>query len=145
MTDRITGLVLIALALWYGLEASRLKSGFGSGPVGPKAFPLMLAITLGIIALFLLIRVDPNPRGLPPRTWANFGMVIASFLVYAYLLAPAGFILATTLETGFVSQRFGAKPWQALVTGLISSLALYALFVFALGIPLPPGRLFGGS
>lgn len=144
MIDRITGLILIALAFWYGLGASRLESGFGSGPVGPKAFPLMLAVSLGVIALFLLIRVDPNPAGLTRRTWGNFGLVIASFLVYAYLLAPVGFVVATTLETGFVSQRFGAKPWQALLTGLLSSVALYVLFVFALGIPLPLGRLFGG-
>jgi putative tricarboxylic transport membrane protein len=144
MTDRIAGLVLIALAIWYGLGASRLEAGFGSGPVGPKAFPLILAIALGVIALFLLIRPDPEPRWPKRRTWGDFALLIGSFIAYAYLLAPAGFLLATTVETGFVSQRFGAKPWQALLTGLIASGALYLLFVFALGIPLPLGRWFVG-
>lgn len=144
MTDRIAGLVLIALALWYGLGASRLEAGFGSGPIGPKAFPLMLAIALGVIALFLLIRTDPEPMWPKRRTWGDFVLLLASFVAYAYLLAPAGFMVATTLETGFVSQRFGAKWWQALLTGLIASGALYLLFVFALGIPLPSGRWFGG-
>ena len=144
MTDRITGLVLLAFAILYGFGASRLKAGFGSGPLGPKGFPLLLAITLGIVAIFILFRPDPDAALPKRRAWFDLVAVSASFLVYAYLLVPLGFILSTALETGLVSQRFGAKLWQAALTGIVASLAMYALFVYALDIPLPRGRVFGG-
>lgn len=145
MINRIAGGVLIAFALVYGLGASRLRSGFGSGPIEPKSFPLMLAIALGVTGLLVLFLRDRPAEGWPNlRGWGGIGLLLASFIAYAYLLIPIGFIAATTLETGLVSQRFGAKLWQALVTGLTVSLLLYALFVFALGIPLPVGRIFGG-
>lgn len=145
MSDRITGVVLLLFALWYGFGASRLKAGFGSGPIGPKDFPIILAIFLGIIGLAILITGSSfKPRWPKGASWLDVGLVIASFVAYAYLIIPIGFIAATTIETGLVSQRFGAKWWQALLTGLIISLTLYALFVWVLGVSLPTGRLFRG-
>lgn len=143
MSDRIAGILIVLFALFYGLEALRLKSGFASGPIGPKEFPLILAAALVVTALFLLFTVDPEPDWPLRSSWLNLGVVVASFVAYAYLLVPTGFIAATTLATGLVSQRFGAKAWQALVTGFVASLALYVLFVYALGIPLPVGKIFG--
>ena len=144
MTDRLTGLALLVFAVIYGFGASRLRAGFGSGPLGPRGFPVMLAVALGLVAIGIIFRPDPDselPRG---RQWLGLSLVSLSFIFYAYLLVPLGFILATTLETAFVSERFGAKLWQAALAGLIASLAMYALFVYALDIPLPVGRLFGG-
>ena len=143
MTDRITGIVLLLFAFLYGWGASRIRIGFGSDPLGPKAFPYMLAITLGIIAIFIILRTDPEPKWISARSWLNLIFVFISFIAYAYLLVPLGFILATTLETGFVGQRFGAKWWLALIVGLASSLIMYVLFVYALNLPLPIGKLFG--
>lgn len=144
MTDRITGIVLLIFAIVYGFGASRLKVGFGSGPLGPKGFPYLLAVTLAVVAILIIIRTDPDPPWLDGRAWLNLVVVSLSFIAYAYLIVPIGFIAATALETGFVSQRFGARPWQAALTGLLGSLALYVLFVYGLGISLPIGRLFGG-
>ena len=143
-SDRITALVLLGLAAVYGFGASRLKAGFGSGPVGPKGFPVMLAICLGLVALGIFFKNDIKEAWSAEASWPNLVLVSASFLAYAYLLLPIGFLLATTLETGFVAQRFGAKLWHAALTGLAASVAMYVLFVYALGIPLPIGRVFGG-
>lgn len=144
MTDRVTGIVLLVLAGLYGFGASRLKAGFGSGVLTPKDFPLLLAAALALMALGIIFRPDPDatlPKG---RSWLTLIIVSLSFLAYAYLIVPLGFIVATALETGFVSERFGAKLWQAALTGVVASLVMYALFVYVLGIPLPLGRLFGG-
>ena len=144
MTDRITGVVLLILAALYGFGASNLKAGFGSGVLTPKDFPLLLAASLGLIALGIIFRPDPDAELLKGRSWLNLVIVSLSFIAYAYLIVPIGFIAATTLETGFVSQRFGAKLWQAALTGLAVSVALYLIFVYGLGISLPIGRVFGG-
>jgi putative tricarboxylic transport membrane protein len=144
MTDRLAGFLILLAAGWYGLEASRLKAGFLSGPVGPKVFPTILAIVLGVLGLLLILRTEPDPSWPKMRTWGKILGVALSFAAYAFLLLPIGFIAATTLETGVLSFTFGAKWWRALVVGLMTSLALYALFVYALNIPLPVGRVFGG-
>jgi hypothetical protein len=39
---------------------------------------------------------------------------------------------------------FQGKLWKGLVTGVVSSLLLYSMFVHLLGIPLPLGKIFGG-
>ena len=144
MTDRITGVALLILAALYGFGAVRLEAGFGSGVLTPKDFPLLLAASLGLIALGIIFRPDPDAELLKGRSWLNLAIVSLSFIAYAYLIVPIGFIAATTVETAFVSQRFGAKLWQAALTGVAVSVALYLVFVYGLGISLPIGRVFGG-
>ena len=144
MTDRVTGAVLLLVAAVYGFAAWNLETGFGSGVLTPKDFPLLLAGALGAVALGIIFKPDPDAELPGARSWLNLAAISLSFVAYAYLIVPLGFILATALETGFVSQRFGAKLWQAALTGAVVSLAMYVLFVYALGIPLPLGRLFGG-
>ena len=143
MSDRIAGIVLLVGAIVYGFGALRLKASFGSDPLGPKLFPLILAVALALMALAIIIRVDPDPKWFSPGAFLNLVVVCISFIVYAYLLVPLGFVAATAVETGFVSQRFGARWWQAAVTGIVASLTMYALFVYGLGIPLPLGWVFG--
>ena len=144
MTDRITGVALLIFAALYGFGASNLKAGFGSGVLTPKDFPLLLAGSLGVVALGIIFKPDPDTELPKGRSWLNLIIVSLSFVAYAYLIVPIGFIAATTVETGFVSQRFGAKLWQAALTGLAVSVALYLIFVYGLGISLPIGRVFGG-
>ena len=142
MNDRIAAAVLLLLAGYYGFEAWRLESGFGSGVVEPKDFPLLLAGALALSSLAIMVRTDPDPSWFRLPQWGNIILLTISFAVYAYLLVPVGFIVATTLETALVSWRFGAKVWQALLVGIGASLVLYALFVFGLDISLPLGRMF---
>ncbi len=144
MTDRITGIVLLIFAIVYGFGATRLKVGFGSGIIGPKDFPIMLAIILGVIALGMMVKVDPNPTWPKPKSWLNLITIVASFIVYAYLIRILGFILSTTLSTAFLSYKFSAKWWQALIVGLSSSLVMYVIFVFGFDLGLPLGTIFGG-
>ncbi len=142
MSDRISAILILVFSFVYGLEAYRLKSGFGSDSVGPRGFPLILAALLALLGLILLFKPS-TPKNWPDGgSLVNIGLALLSFVIYAYLLLPIGFIASTTLETGFLSQRFGAKYWQAALLGIGSSLFLYALFVYALQIPLPTGKLF---
>lgn len=61
MTDRIVGALILLLALGYGLEASRMQVSFLSDPLGPRPFPYIIAILVGLSALWLLFKPDPNP------------------------------------------------------------------------------------
>lgn len=143
MTDRITGLLILLLALGYGLEASRMQVGFLSDPLGPRPFPYIIALLVGLSALWLLFKPDPEPTWPPPRFWPVLGLVLLSLVAYAYLVVPLGFVLTTTLEMTLLSVLFGARWWQGLSGALAFTLVVYFLFTEGLGVTLPMGRIFG--
>ncbi len=140
-SDRITGVLLLLLSAGYGLEALRLQAdaGYLADPLGPRAFPLLLAVSLGILSLYLILRPDPDPHWPPPHVLGGQLAMLVSFVVYSYALAPLGFLLATTLEMTFLSRLFGASWRTGFLGGLGLAVTLYVIFVFGLGIPLPLG------
>jgi putative tricarboxylic transport membrane protein len=142
-SDRWAGLLFLLLALAYGALALGLDPGFVSDPVGPKAFPLLVALLMGASALYLMVRPDPEPLWPGREFWYRALALVASLVGYAYLLRPLGFLPLTALEVALLGVILGL-PWQrALVFGLVLALGLYALFS-GIGISLPRGHWFGG-
>lgn len=130
-------LVLAALAIW---SAQSLVVPFAADPLGPRAFPTTVALLMGLCGLLLLV-----PRGPAfdrPARWAAPPLLVLVMAGYALLLVPLGFLLATALLALGVALLFGARPFAALATGLITSACLWALFDRALDLPLPKG-IFG--
>jgi len=144
MSDRIAGTIILLFSIWYGFEASSLELGFLSGGLTPRQWPYTLAVAMAILAVIIIVRVDPEPDWPSLSKFLDIFAVAISFVIYAYLLVRIGFLAATTIETAFLSYRFGAKPLQAVIVGVGASLLLYVIFVFGLGIPLPIGWIFGG-
>jgi putative tricarboxylic transport membrane protein len=67
---------------------------------------------------------------------------VAAFGAYAALLAPLGFVVATTATVSTLSMLFGA-PWKkAVAAALTLSVVLWYLFVWVLGLILPLGSLW---
>ncbi len=143
-SDRIAGALLLLLSAGYGLEAIRLQADFLADPLGPRAFPLLLAAALGLFSLYLMFKPDPDPDWPPRRVLAGQLGMLLSFVVYSYALAPLGFLLATTLEMAWLSRLFGADWRRGFLGGLGLAVGLYLIFVFGLGIPLPLGRWWPG-
>jgi putative tricarboxylic transport membrane protein len=144
VTDRITGGLLLIVTAGYAYQAYHLKVGFMSDPIGPKAFPLIIAGFLGLFSLYLLFKPDEEPGWPSPKIWRNKAFVLISFVLYAYALVPLGFLLSTTLEISFLAFMFQGKIFKGLAAAVASSLILYTLFVYILGIPLPLGKILGG-
>ncbi len=141
--DRAVGILLFLLAVGYGLEALGLEAEYLADPLGPKAFPLLLAAVL--LGLSLLMVAFPGPGAWPGfPAWARQGVALLSFVVYAYALVPLGFVLASSLEVGLLARLLGAGWAKGLAAGFAFALALYLTFVFGLGIPLPLGAWWPG-
>lgn len=144
MTDRLTGGLILILSLGYAYQAKSFNVGFLADPIGPKAFPLIIAAFLFLTSLYLVVRPDPEPEWPVKGVWVNEGLVLLSFVLYAYALVPLGFLLSTTLQVTFLAFMFKGKIWKGLAAALVASIVLYSIFVYLLGIPLPVGKVFRG-
>jgi putative tricarboxylic transport membrane protein len=142
VSDRLAGLVLLGLAVWYGLTARGFEAMIGD-PLGPAVFPMVLAVPLGLLSLYLVARPDPEPDWARGRSLLKQGLALVAFVAYAYLLEPLGFLVATALGTAVLGALLGARPRHAAATGVATALVLFVLFDILLGLPLPAG-VFGG-
>ena len=140
MSDRLTGLVLLLLAVAYGVTASGYEAMIGD-PLGPAVFPIVLAIPLGLFAVYLVLRPDREPAW--PRGPALRKQVLAlvAFVAYAYLLEPLGFVVSTFLAVVVLGWLLGARLPEAGAAGVGIAVVLFVLFDTLLGLPLPAGVL----
>jgi putative tricarboxylic transport membrane protein len=113
-------------------------------PVGPRAFPAILALLMALFSLYLIIKPDPNPLWPAADTWVRIGLITLTFIGYAYLMVPIGFVLATTLEMTALALIFQGPLLKSVAGSLVFSLMLYGLFAVVLELSLPLGQVFRG-
>jgi putative tricarboxylic transport membrane protein len=140
VSDRLTGFALLALAVAYGFAASGYQAMIGD-PLGPAVFPIVLAIPLGLLSLYLIVRPDREPDWPRGRALLKQLLALVAFVAYAYLLEPLGFLVSTFLAVVVLGWLLGARPWQAGAAGAAIPLVLFVLFDTLLGLPLPAGVL----
>ncbi|KXS53911.1 MAG: putative tricarboxylic transport membrane protein [Marinobacter sp. T13-3] len=140
--DRILGLGLLVLAVAYGWVAQQWPEPFGGAEsVGPETFPTILAVVLAAGSIYLMIKPDPDAEWPLGKSALELVVSVVVLLVYALLLEPLGFIIATTLAVGTLSWRMGAAPGRAFITGLLSAVVVFVLFNYGLSLSLPAGLL----
>ncbi|MBD3655096.1 MULTISPECIES: tripartite tricarboxylate transporter TctB family protein [Marinobacter] len=140
--DRILGLGLLVLAVAYGWAAQQWPEPFGGAEaVGPDTFPTILAVVLVAGSLYLMIKPDPDARWPLGKSALELVVSLVVLVVYALLLEPLGFVIATTLAVGTLSWRMGAAPQRAFLTGLVSAVVVFVLFNYGLSLSLPAGLL----
>lgn len=159
----IAALGVVVASAAIAVEATTFDVAFPTDPLGPKAFPVVAAglLAIGGLALVRSARADRvkaeterpvvgggepaalDPDGPEPGAARRIALGTVSFIVYAFLLAPLGFVLATTLEFTMLARLFGGPLGRGAAAGLVFALLLYALFVYGLGLPLPLGILEG--
>lgn len=140
--DRLAGGTLLVLAILIAVESRSFTVGFLTDPLGPKALPLLAGSLVGLGGLHLLIRPDPAMGWPGPGARARLVWAAVSFLAYAALLSFLGFVVATTVEMTVLSLVFGGKPVRSAVGAALFAGALYVVFGYLVGLPLPVGRAF---
>lgn len=141
LNDRVLGIAALIFAAAITALGYDLEPPFSYEPVGPKAFPLLLALIIALCGVRLIIKgggeVEANPEGANARIAA-----MAAYLAgYAFLFQWIGFIAATSLMVALVGRLFQATWVQAIVGGLILSIGLFFLFDKGLDVVLPTGIL----
>jgi putative tricarboxylic transport membrane protein len=140
MSDRLAGLFFVAFSIWYGYTAQFYTQAF-TDPLGPSAFPELLAVPLAVFGLYLLLRPDPDPEWVRGRPLLKQLGTIVVLTAYAFLIEPLGFIIATLTCTIFLAASLGARWLPATVSGIASGIGFYLLFDRLLELPLPAGPL----
>ncbi|MEO3435123.1 tripartite tricarboxylate transporter TctB family protein [Inquilinus sp. CAU 1745] len=136
MSDRIAGLLFLALSIWYGVTAGTYEASFGD-PLGPAAFPVMLAIPAGLFSLYLILRPDPDPEWSVGGPLLRQVATLAVLVGYALLLEDLGYLAATFAGVVLMSRLLGAGWLKSAISGAAMSIGLYIVFDRLLGLPLP--------
>jgi putative tricarboxylic transport membrane protein len=140
VSDRLAGLALLALAVAYGVTAGGYQAMIGD-PLGPAVFPVALAIVLGLLSLYLIVRPDAEPDWPRGRALVKQVLTVAAFVAYAWLLEPLGFLVSSFLAVVVLGWLLGARLWQAAAAGAAIAVVLFVTFDTLLGLPLPAGVL----
>jgi len=134
----------VLLGGWICLEALQVPFGSFRMP-GAGFFPLLLGITLSVLALVLLSTellgdAAATAQVLPAR--AEVLYLLVAIFASVWLFERAGFVLTMALFLGVVLKVLGKLGWTTtVVLALVGSLAAYVVFGRVLMIALPSGIL----
>jgi len=149
MKDRLFAGVSLATAVGYYALASRIQASDLSDGTGPAGLPLTYAVLLGALALVLLAQsafplrrtrastapaVDGTTWSWRPLATLGAGIGYVAFVpALGYVPAITALITAATLTNG------GRLTPRTVAVALGGAFALWALFVWFLGIEQPQG------
>ena len=136
MSDRITGLIVAVLALAFAAGATQLEQPFFADPLGPKAFPFLVAATAFIAGAMMVMRPDAEPQWPGLATFARLGIAVVILVGYAYTLRPFGFLLPTAVASAALSYQIRPHRTGCAVIGVALSLGLFVVFKYGLGLGL---------
>lgn len=141
MSDRILGvsaLIFAALMAWFGRD---LQAPFAYEPVGPRAFPMLIALIIALCGAWLLFKHWHDQHRGEPIDWPRLLLMVVYIFGYALLFQILGFILATAIVTILIGRLFGGSWGKMILGGLIMGVLFFLLFDRALDVVLPLGPL----
>ncbi len=139
MSDRVLGVACIVLAAAYAWFASQTQVSFMSDPLGPKAFPYIIAGVLALAGAYPLLRPDPEPDWPAPGRLLEIVFATAVMIGYTYALPEVGFVASTAVTAALLSWRLSAPPMAAAIAGVSISVGIFAVFHLVLGLSLARG------
>lgn len=141
MSDRIFGVIGLIISAIFIWRATVIQESFISDAVGPKTFPIIIAIVLGLASAYFIARPDAEPAWPRFATLAELFMTVVVMVAYAELLPVLGFAVCTAIAAAYLSWRLGSPALQALIAGVATSAGLYIVFRLILGLSLARGPL----
>lgn len=144
-SSRVAAAILIAFAVILAIGTSQIEYAFSSDPLGPRAFPYLLAVLLAFCGLWYFL----NPGTASP--WPQMAVLRSALVLIAVtaisvgLMDKIGFLTAAFFMSACAAYLFGAAPLMAIAIGAAQAVFWFVLFKYALGTYLPSGSwLFPG-
>ena len=139
MSDRILGGLGLLLAIFFIWQATLIKESFISDPVGPKVFPIIIGVLVGLSSLAIFFKPDDEPEWPEFSRLFEVGLTIVVMIGYAYALPTAGFVVSTAVAAAYLSWRLGTPPVKAVIAGAVIAIGIYVVFHLILGLSLARG------
>lgn len=160
--DRWIALVFVAFCCAYGYLAfftmdQLLPPFMQRNPVWPSTFPKVLTVMGIIVGLIVLLGVEkPTEEKEPSATDINYRRLheyklgqaltlLGLMVLYALMLRPAGFLIATIVFLVAGSAILGERKWHVMIpVALLAAGFVWYLVQEVLGIFLRPLPFFTG-
>jgi putative tricarboxylic transport membrane protein len=143
MSDRVFAAVWLAVCGLIAYQMWVLVVPFTYEPVGPKAFPILLAALMALCCIALLIKPDSSTEWPNGASLIRGAILIGVLIAYAMAFDYLGFPLATVLMVFVVSRIFGGRPLNNVLTAVLTGVLGYIVFDRILEVSLPLGRVWG--
>ena len=143
--DVMCGILVAALGVGVCIGGLRLTLGSALDPQ-PGFFPFIGGILLIGLAVLLVVRGARGGGPAAETARESLGppaILVAGLVVYAALLEWAGYPVMTAFMALLALRVLGSRWLPGVVASVLLSVGSYLLFV-KLGVPLPPGQVFGG-
>ena len=142
MSDRIFAVIWLCVCAVIIAQMWQLEVPFAYEPVGPKAFPILMAVLMALCCVFLLLRPDRDIHWPEGGALVKGAVLIAVLLVYATLFEFLGFPLGTALMVFVVCMLFGGSWLTGVIAGVLTGVIGYFFFDRLLQVTLPLGHIF---
>ena len=138
----VLGVTIIGVTLGYKADFLAHYNAGGS-PTGPELWPIVISAVMLLCSAILVwksLKITPDKDN-PVVLWsegsrrAYISMII--LFVYAIVLEPLGFIIATTLMEFVFIKWFSKKKWYiCLLIAVLVSVIIYVVFRYVLNVSL---------
>ncbi|WP_445682669.1 tripartite tricarboxylate transporter TctB family protein [Radicibacter daui] len=142
--QRVPGIVLFVFAIIFGIGSWNIEYSFSSDPLGPTAFPLLLAGILAVLSLWQIAVPGPQVSWPQGRLLLKIVVLLALCFLTASTYPVLGFPVSTFILCVGVALMFEASLRNAVISGVGNAAFWYFIFTILLDIPLPLGSVFGG-
>jgi putative tricarboxylic transport membrane protein len=141
----------MGVVILVDLQDIRVPKAFSS--VGPRVFPTIVGWGLVVLGIWYAIDVLRGDTAKPsddsedadptlPVDWPVLGGLAIALTIYALLMKPAGFVIASAVLFVLAAFSMGSRQIVRDVgIGIVVSVATYLAFSEWLGIRLPEGIL----
>jgi len=143
MNDRLLGILALCLAAFMTWAGWDIEAPFAYEPVGPRAFPMLIAGIIGLCGLRLAFKGGHAVEPAAPGVNTRIALMMAVALGYAFLFQWLGFIVATAIMTVLVARLFDGSWTKSTIGGVVMGVAFFLLFDKVLDVVLPTGLLGG--
>ncbi len=142
MSDRVFALACLGACVLIVVQMWNLDVPIVYEPVGPKAFPILLALLMIACCAVLLASPDRGIHWPEARVLGKSAALVAVLLAYASLFEVLGFPLATSAMVIVASRIFGGRMTPSLIAGVLIGVLGYVFFDRILQVTLPLGRIW---
>ena len=149
--NKVTGLVALVIGVVYFFATLRLPESAVADPIGPRAFPFIIAVGLLIAGLMLMLKKEKltEKNRAVIFTWAtekelvtNIGYTCVAGLAFGLILEPVGYLISTFMfMTAMMFIANGRRILYNISIALTFALSTYGLFFGLLDVSLPRGIL----